>query len=344
MIESDAHRAATHLDGPDAISSGGMTTITPLRIAPAVSNARNLGVQADEWTRRRFQVPDNSTRSARTGDPEADDRLDGTRRDRSALDRPLGFHVTLRLEDDRAIATTVPAFRVVSRVALAQGEARGLLAFGAADNHLHALLVTDRVTAGAFARYVETALRWQLGLGARFEPARIRPLRDQRHAYNTLHYAHRQDARHAVGLDPAREGTSLPDLLGLRALGTSLVARVRAHLPRVRREDLVAVLPPGAFAENESFELDVLADAAAAALALPDVSGQCVDSFRARRAAVHAAGREVRGTLLSDVLRIGVRAVQSMRAQPEEPLLVRAVKLQALVRTAMRRSPDAALG
>ncbi len=286
---------------------------------------------------------DNSTRRVRIGDPDAYDGLNPTRRDRGALDAPLGFHVTLRLEDDRAIATTVPALRVVSRVVLAQGEQRGLLAFGAADNHLHALLVTDRVSAGTFARYVESALRWQLRLGARFERARIRPLQDQRHAYNTLHYAHRQDARHAAGVDSAREGTSLPDLLGLRVLGTSLVARVRAHLPRVRREDLIAALPPDAIADNGSFELEVLPDAAAAALALPDLSGRCVDSFRARRAAVHAAGREVRGKLIADVLRIGVRAVQSMRAQPDEPFLVRAVKLQALVRTAMRKVPDAAL-
>lgn len=104
------------------------------------------------------------------------------------------------------------------------------------DNHLHAALATDRATAGAFALYVETTLRWQLRLGAPFERARIRPLGDQKHAYDTFHYVHRQDARHGLGLDAAREGTSLPDLLGLRALETSLAARVRSHLPRVDSE------------------------------------------------------------------------------------------------------------
>lgn len=294
------------------------------------------------------QVRDNSNWAGHSGDPKGYDRRNPTardrhvRRDRRALDAPLGYHVTLRLEDDRPIATTVPALRVLSRVVLTQGDHRGLLAFGAADNHLHALLVTDRVSAGAFARYVETALRWQLRLGARFEHARIRPLRDQRHAYNTLHYAHRQDVRHAVGVDPARDGTSLPDLLGLRALGTSLVARVRVNLPRVRREDLVTSLPVS-LAENASFDIDVLADAAAAALALPDLSGRCADSFRARRAAVHAAGPDVRSAVLADVLRIGVRAVQSMRTQPDEPFLVQAVTRQAHLRSAMTRKANVAL-
>jgi hypothetical protein len=134
--------------------------------------------------------------------------------------------VTIRLEDDRPIATTPAALRVVARVVLQQGEERGLLAFGAADDHLHAALAADRASAGAFARYVESALVWQLGLAARFERARIRPLHDQKHAYNTFHYAHRQDSRHELDLDRAREGTSLPDLLGLRILDTSLIARI----------------------------------------------------------------------------------------------------------------------
>ena len=259
--------------------------------------------------------------------------------DRRRAREPIGFHVTLRLADDRPIATTAAALRLVARVVLSQGEQRGLLAFGAADDHIHAMLGADRASAGAFARYVETALRWQLGLPARFERARIRPLHDQRHAYNTLHYVHRQDARHELHLDRAREGTSLPDLLGLRALETSLIARVRARLPRVRREDLIGQFPSDAFDENIAIAPDVLAAAAASALALPDLRGRSIDTQRARRAAIHAAGPGVPSHVLSDCLGIGVRAVQSLRSAARELPIIRAVEQQARLHAVLKRLP-----
>jgi hypothetical protein len=187
---------------------------------------------------------------------------------------------------------------------------------------------------------VESALVWRLGLGARFERARIRPLQDQKHAYNTFHYAHRQDSRHALDLDRAREGTSLPDLLGLRVLDTSLIARVRAHLPRVRRESLVGQLPADAFDLAASLDLDLLANAAAAALALPDLRGRSPDALRARRAAVHAAGPDVPSRHLGECLCIGVRAVQLLRKQPREAALISAVERQAALHTAVARMLD----
>ena len=279
---------------------------------------------------------ESSSTAGALGDRTAHHRFDHGLRDRRRPREPIGFHVTIRLEDDRPIATSPAALRVVARVVLEQGEERGLLAFGAADDHLHAALAADRASAGAFARYVESALVWQLGLAARFERARIRPLHDQKHAYNTFHYAHRQDSRHELDLDRAREGTSLPDLLGLRVLDTSLIARVRAHLPRIRREDLHRHFQPGAFDMAGPIDLDVLADAAAAALALVDLRGRSADTIRARRAAVHAAGPNVSSRWLSECLGIGVRAVQSLRTQPSEPATIRAVERQALLRSAMK--------
>jgi len=281
-------------------------------------------------------VPESSSRAHGLGDRTAHDRFNRAASDRRLTREPIGFHVTIRLEDDRPIATTPASRRVVARVVLEQGEARGLLAFGAADDHLHAALATDRATAGAFARYVESALVWQLGLAARFERARIRPLQDQKHAYNTFHYAHRQDSRHLLDLDRAREGTSLPDLLGLRVLDTSLIARVRAHLPRIRREDLLGQFHPDAFDVDGPLDLDVLADAAAAALALCDLHSRSPDALRARRAAVHAAGPDVSSRRLSDCLGIGQRAIQSLRKQQREPVLIQAVERQAHLRSAAR--------
>jgi hypothetical protein len=284
-------------------------------------------------------VRESSSPAHRTGDRTAHHRFDHAPHDRRLTREPIGFHVTIRLEDDRPIATTPAALRVVARVVLEQGEERGLLAFGAADDHLHAALATDRASAGAFARYVETALVWQLGLAARFARARIRPLQDQKHAYNTFHYVHRQDSRHELDLDRAREGTSLPDLLGLRVLKTSLIARVRTHLPRIRREDLIAQFPSAAFDVITTIDLDVLADAAAAALALTALRGRSADVLRARRAAVHAAGPGVPSRRLGECLGIGVRAVQSLRTQRREPAVIRAVEKQALLRGVMRPAP-----
>lgn len=261
--------------------------------------------------------------------------------DRGPLRDPIGFHVTIRLEDGRPIATVPAARRIVARVVLVQGERRGLLAYGAADSHIHAVLRTNRAAAGAFAHYVESSLRWQLALGAPFERARVRPLHDQRHAYNAFHYAHRQDSRHALSLDDMREARSLPDLLGLRALQTSLVARVRAHLPRVGREELLGAFPAGAFDEALPVDLEVLAEAATAALALLDLHARSPDGSRARCAAVHAVGPDVSASRLSDCLEIGVRAVQSLRSRPSEPLVTLAVQKQARLMAASKRARGA---
>ncbi len=285
---------------------------------------------------------DSSSWGSEGGAREGHDRFYPPPLVRRALRAPIGFHITMRLTDDRPIATTPAALRVVARVMLEQGRSRGLLAFGAAADHLHAALATERATAGAFARYVETALVWRLALAARFERARIRPLRDQKHATNTVHYAHRQDSRHGFNLDPAREGTSLPDLLGLRVVDTSIIARVRAHLPHIRREELVAPFPAGAFDAVAArpalslpampIDLALLPDAAAAALALPDLLGRTRDAHRARRAAVHAAGPHATSDDLARTLGICVRAVQTLRAMPPDLDLIRAIERQAQLR------------
>lgn len=251
---------------------------------------------------------------------------------------PIGFHVTMRLEDGRPFAVSSGAFRVIARVVHAQGAARGLLAFGTADDHLHAVLATDRARAGAFARYVESALRARLELGARFARARIRPLQDQRHAYNTFHYVHRQDTRHELDRDPAREGTSLPDLLGLRVVGRTLAARVHARLPRIRRAELAAALPALSASDEtsaEALDLDLLADAAAAAFALPHLRGRSPETSRARAAAVHAVGSAVASRRLGDCLGIDERTIRYLRDAPIDQAAVAAVRGQAALRGAL---------
>ena len=154
--------------------------------------------------------------------------------DRRLTREPIGFHVTIRLEDDRPIAATQAALRVVARVVLEQGMRVG--SWRSAPRMTTFTHPSQRTEPQPARSRGMSRARWcGLGLGARFEHARIRPLHDQKHAYNTFRYVHRQDSRHLLDLDRAREGSSLPDLLGLRVLPTSLVARVRTHLPRIRR-------------------------------------------------------------------------------------------------------------
>lgn len=277
-------------------------------------------------------LPDPTPDADRTGHP----RREGGRFDpRGTTHPPIGYHVTLRLQDDRPIATSVAGLRTLARVVLEQGETHGLLAFGAADNHIHAELVTDRRTVGAFAHHVETSLHWRLALAAPFEPARVRPLVDQRHAYNTFFYVQRQEARHALEHDPAREGTSLPDLLGLRVRPTTVARRVRAHLPRIRREALLALFAADPCVELEPPPLALLVESACAAFALPDLDARLADTCLARRAVVHAAGPTASTRDLADVLRTGERAVRALRAKPSGPAAVCAVLLQARLRVAL---------
>jgi len=251
---------------------------------------------------------------------------------------PIGFHVMMRLRDSRPIASSLAAVRTVSRVVLAQGEERQLLAHGLADDHLHAVLTASRAMAGDFAQYVEIALGRLLELGSRFQVAHIVPLQNQDHALKTFHYVQRQDARHGLDRDPLREGTSLPDMLKIRLIGSSIAERVRERLPRVRTEHLLQHFPAGVFVERP-IDPSTLAEAAAAVFALPNLRGRGEELARARRAAVHVGGLQMGTRMLSEALEIGARAVQVLRALPPEPLVVRAVKMQALLRTPVRADP-----
>lgn len=80
--------------------------------------------------------------------------------------------------------------------------------------------------------------------GVPFERARIRPVRDPQHLYNTIRYIFRQEQHHGIVIDPLHDASSLPELLGLRSLPAEVgwgdvVVRVRRLLPRLRTADLL---------------------------------------------------------------------------------------------------------
>ena len=152
---------------------------------------------------------------------------------------PIAHHVTTRLEEDRALAPTPRGRRIFARVVLELGRNAGLLAFCVADTHLHLLLLLARAAAQELMRRVEIALQLRLRFGSPFERARPRPIYNLWHLAHSLRYVHTQEERHGlVGFDSG-EATSLPDLLEMRPLGSYLIPRVRRHLPRLTRDELL---------------------------------------------------------------------------------------------------------
>src|SRR5688572_3308028 len=115
-----------------------------------------------------------------------------------APDRVLAYHVTARLADDRAIARSPEELRLASVIIKRHGEPRGLLAYSVSDTHSHSLLACDRVTAGRFALFSESALHKCLRLPVCFEAARIRPIETPRHALFSLRYVFQQAAHHGA--------------------------------------------------------------------------------------------------------------------------------------------------
>jgi hypothetical protein len=257
----------------------------------------------------------------------------------TSIPTPIGFHIIMRLTDSRVIAETVAALRAAASVMFMLGVGRLLVAFSVVDTHIHAIVLCDRVSAGRFAHDVEVAIGVKLKLSSRFEPARIRPIRDQHHLINTFWYVLRQAAHHGVTSDPLHEGSSLPDMLGLRLLGRGLRTLVRSRLPRVTIAALEQTF--GIALESRAVALSLLADAAAAALGLPDlgIGGQA--ARRARQAAVVVAGAAVETAELARVLCISRRTVERYRHCEVAAELRNAVTLQLAARSAVQQARQA---
>ena len=245
---------------------------------------------------------------------------------RHALEGP-GYHVTMRLSDDRVIAPNRRALCLAARVLMSRGRRVTLLAFRVADTHLHVLVACSQELARRFAHYAAVALHRVLRLPVPFEPTRVRSIVDQRHLYSSFRYVLRQDSHHGIASDPAHDGSSLPDVLGMRVLGTDHAQTVRMTLPRLDRRELAASLGI-TFAPADTLPPRLLPTSAAAAVGLADLKDRSKDAVLARRAAVHAAAELLSTSTLSDELRTSPRTIQRLREQDVDALVVRAVQLQ----------------
>lgn len=236
----------------------------------------------------------------------------------------LGWQIILRAQDNRVLSPTLASRRAWSRI-IAQGALGSpLLAHGLADTHGHLLVVASRPEAGRLARRLAHRLHLALQPGVPWEPARLSPIVDQRHLQHAFFYVLGQQEHHGLDLDPWQEGSALPDLLGLRPAGAWMAANVRAHLPRVQREELLARLGADPWQAGPRF-LPLLAAAAAAAVAVEPLTGASRDERLARIAAVHLA-REVQPQLLAPVLGLGTRQLRRLANDVPTPAMLRAVE------------------
>lgn len=245
----------------------------------------------------------------------------------------LAHHLMLRLNPDRIIAPTEAARRLLAATVLALAEKRRVLAFRAADTHLHVLVAGSREPAGELARRIEIGLSRRLRPGVPFAAAHIRLVRDQAHLVNTFRYVLDQQQHHGLGVDPFHDASNLPDLLGLRLLGAYTAADVTLFLPRIRRPELIALF--GVEIDGPIRSFAALGEAAAAAVALPSLvagSGSRA-ALEARRAALAVAGDELSGRELQALLAVSERTLRRLRQrQPADPALVAAVTGQLCAR------------
>ena len=239
----------------------------------------------------------------------------------------LAHHICIRLANNSLLAPTPAARRVLARAIFARAGAVELLAFSLADNHLHLLAACPRVAAGELARRVELSLCRSLAPGAPFSRAFVKPVEDGWHLYQCFRYVLRQPERHGIAVDPLREASNLPDLLGLRPLGAATAATVRRHLPRIHRPELLALLGVPSL-EPVDGALEHVVEAALAASAVPALTGRPHEVLSARRAALAVIGRRCSPRQAALLLGVGERALFRLKQLPADARLVQAIRRQ----------------
>ncbi|MFH1469781.1 MAG: hypothetical protein ABIO70_35680 [Pseudomonadota bacterium] len=253
----------------------------------------------------------------------------------------LGHHVMFRSDDDRVLAPGVPQRRALARSVLRIGGSYGLLAFGSADNHLHAVVLVDRALAGEFAHRLACSLRWALELPVPFFPTRFKAIEDQTYMKTAFNYALGQRNRHGIASDPFLDASSLPDLLGLRPGQGDLITRVREHLPRVRRSDLLRHLGPDDLEPAEGERIagvlaaggsGLLLDAAAAVGALPALVPRQRTEPLLLAALIQALAPLLAARALCAVVGRSPSHVRALRAVEVPPPIQRALRLQIALR------------
>ena len=243
-----------------------------------------------------------------------------------------------RLRDDRVFAPSPETRRHLARALARLTAAFPMLAWRVVDTHLHLLGRFSEAQVDELTRRLRIFLAGTLHPGVPLLLSRRIPVRDQWHLVEAFGYVLRQDTHHGVGSDPLQEGSCVLDPLGMRLLCPVLPGRVREHLPRVCRGDLLVHVGVGVL--EEAVHLEHLADAACAAFALPELKGRSAETVSARVAAVHAASGCSAATIAA-ALDLSPQTIRRMAAMPPRASAVRAVRLQMSLR-AMRPAGEVA--
>lgn len=267
----------------------------------------------------------------------------------------LAYHVVFRFDDAAILAPDVPTRRAIARIVLQAGEERKLLGFGLADNHLHIVALGEERPSRlasecgrlipllrARKRRQEQARPEPAPTGQsvrapgrpgkepprapRFETARFIPVNNMYHLGNVFGYVQRQDTHHGIDQDPRREGTMIPDLLGLRVLAPWLLPAVRVTFPRFLGGELLAELGVDELVERLAPEH--LVDATCAALGLAHLRGQRLEALLGHSAVVHIATPELYDREIAILLGASTRLVERARKLDIGPSLLSAVRLQ----------------
>ena len=248
----------------------------------------------------------------------------------------LATHFWIRLRRDHVIAPTTEARRRVARTFFRLDHRRRLLAFGLADTHAHGLWLGDPRAARDLARRLEQSLQRQLGLPVGFAPVDWEPVERYFRLRNAFFYVLRQCRHHRLDVDPAFEGTNLPDLLGLRLHGGYGRELLRAALPRVHRPDLLGVMGVESLTPADG-PLDGVRLATERALAIGTLTGRSQEVLLGRRAALAVLEARVAPIEAARLLEISRVSVHRLRRRPVQPALVAAIRGQLGLMAALCR-------
>ncbi|MFH1463117.1 MAG: hypothetical protein ABIO70_01900 [Pseudomonadota bacterium] len=245
----------------------------------------------------------------------------------------LGYHLRVRLESDRQLHTSPAQRRALARAVYRIAAPWNLLAFGCAGVHLHLVALADRHAAGELARRLEIGLQRLMGFGVPFLRVHRKELEDQQHLFNAVRYDLGQRRHHELAADPCLEGTSAPDLLGARLLGSHLIPRVREHVPEFKRRHILEAFGLTSLSgPAEPAQPEMLRDAVLAAAALAAFDSKAPEVQRARTVFLALADPALGTPDLADLCATTARTVQRLRNTPVPSDLLHAARVQLALR------------
>ncbi len=249
---------------------------------------------------------------------------------------PLGWHLILRLQGDHVLVPSVAERRRLAQAFVRLAGEFPLLAWRATDADLHVLGCLTDAQAETIVRKLRTVFA-HLHPGVPLLLVRQFPIQGQWQLAESFRRVLRVD-RH-VGTDSLLEGSVVLDMLGMRAVGAQLAARVRERLPQISPDELLPHLGLGGV--EELCALEHLADATAAAFALPELEGKGAEPNAARAAGIVAADG-LPAEAVAAALGVSVRTVERVRADNDvPPAHRRAVRLQMGLRAARAQALSA---